>query len=268
MNDAAGNFRGLDRFEARERIVAALQDSGYLEKVEPHKHAVGHCSRCNSVIEPYLSWQWFVKMAPLAAPAIEAVKKGKLKLFPGRWKKVYLNWMENIRDWCISRQLWWGHGSGVVSGATETVVSIDPPAGTAGSRRGCARHVVLVVAWPFATLGWPSRRRFWRATPEQPTWSRAATSLLLDCAHDHGRLSLHGQAPFAHVYFTSIVRDAQGRKISSRSATARPLAMMEVRRGRTFAWCRRPRARTCCSTRSGSRPASSSRTSCGTPPSS
>ena len=101
MNENAGDFRGLDRFEARKRIVAALQDAGYLEKVEPHTHNVGHCSRCNTIIEPYLSWQWFVKMAPLAAPAIEAAKKGRVKIFPARWKKVYLNWLENIRDWCI-----------------------------------------------------------------------------------------------------------------------------------------------------------------------
>ena len=93
MNDAAGDFRGLDRFEARQRIVAALQDSGYLDRIEPHRHSVGHCSRCNTVIEPYLSWQWFVKMAPLAAPAIEAAKRGRVKMFPTRWKKVRNNFV-------------------------------------------------------------------------------------------------------------------------------------------------------------------------------
>src|SRR5258708_38274307 len=104
MNDNAGDFRGLDRFEARQRIVEALRDAGSLEKVEAHTHSVGHCSRCDTVIEPYLSWQWFVKMAPLAAPGIEAARKGKVKFFPSRWKKGYLHWMGNIHHWCISRQ--------------------------------------------------------------------------------------------------------------------------------------------------------------------
>jgi valyl-tRNA synthetase len=109
MNENAGNYNGMDRFQAREFILEALKEKGLLEKVEPHTFSAGHCYRCHTIIEPYLSKQWFVKMKPLAKPAIEVVKKGKIKFYPPRWTKVYLNWMENIQDWCISRQIWWGH---------------------------------------------------------------------------------------------------------------------------------------------------------------
>jgi len=109
MNEFAGDYRDMDRFEAREVILEDLKEKDLLEKVEPHPLSAGHCYRCHTIIEPYLSRQWFVKMKPLAKPAIEAVKKGKIKFHPERWTKVYLNWMENIQDWCISRQIWWGH---------------------------------------------------------------------------------------------------------------------------------------------------------------
>ncbi|MGE4357550.1 MAG: valine--tRNA ligase [Candidatus Omnitrophota bacterium] len=109
MNENAGKFKGLDRFECRKKVVEELERLGLLEKVEPYKHSVGHCYRCHTIIEPYLSLQWFVRMKPLAKPAIKVVKKGRIKFFPARWTKIYLNWMENIQDWCISRQIWWGH---------------------------------------------------------------------------------------------------------------------------------------------------------------
>ncbi|MBU4346726.1 MAG: valine--tRNA ligase [Candidatus Omnitrophica bacterium] len=109
LNENAGDYRGMDRFEAREVILEDLKEKGLLEKVQPHQLSAGHCYRCHTLIEPYLSRQWFVRMKSLAKPAIEAVKKGKIKFYPKRWTKVYLNWMENIQDWCISRQIWWGH---------------------------------------------------------------------------------------------------------------------------------------------------------------
>ncbi len=109
MNKNAGEYEGMDRFECREALLEDLKEKKLLLKVEPHPYSVGHCYRCHTIVEPYLSKQWFVKMKPLAKPALEAVKKGKIKFYPKRWTKVYLNWMENIKDWCISRQIWWGH---------------------------------------------------------------------------------------------------------------------------------------------------------------
>ncbi len=109
LNEAAGKFTGMDRFKARAAVIEELKNSELLEKIEPHTHAVGQCYRCNTVVEPYLSKQWFVRMKPLAEPALKAVVDGTIKFHPDRWTKVYVNWMENIRDWCISRQIWWGH---------------------------------------------------------------------------------------------------------------------------------------------------------------
>jgi valyl-tRNA synthetase len=230
MNDAAGDFRGLDRFEARTRIVAALQDAGYLEKVEPHRHNVGHCSRCHTVIEPYLSWQWFVKMAPLAAPAIEAAKKGKVKMFPARWKKVYLHWLENIRDWCISRQLWWGHRIPVWYRGDEMVVSLDPPPGEGWRQDEDVLDTWFSSwLWPFATLGWPERTAdLARYYPNSLMVTGSDIIFFWVARMIMAGYHFLGEAPFAHVYFTSIVRDAQGRKMSkSLGNSPDPLAMMD-----------------------------------------
>ena len=109
MTEEAGPYKGLDRFECRKRILEDFERDGTLVKVEPYRHSVGHCYRCHTVIEPFLSVQWFVRTKPLAAPAIEAVRKGRTRIIPSMWEKVYFDWMENIRDWCISRQIWWGH---------------------------------------------------------------------------------------------------------------------------------------------------------------
>jgi valyl-tRNA synthetase len=109
VNENGGPYQGLDRFEARKRVLADLEQQGLLVKTEPYRHSVGVCQRCKTLLEPKISTQWFCKMKPLAEPAIEAVRKGRIKITPGNWEKVYLDWMERIHDWCISRQLWWGH---------------------------------------------------------------------------------------------------------------------------------------------------------------
>ncbi|MBI4982481.1 MAG: valine--tRNA ligase [Candidatus Omnitrophica bacterium] len=171
MNELAGDYKDMDRFEAREVILEDLKEKGLLEKVEPHVLSAGHCYRCHTIIEPYLSKQWFVKMAPLAKPAIEVVKKGKIKFYPKRWTKVYLNWMENIQDWCISRQIWWGHRIPVYyckycqqAGNSEkgTIVSRIKPdkCPDCGSADIYQDEDVLDTwfsswLWPFATFYWP-----------------------------------------------------------------------------------------------------------------
>ena len=230
MNENAGDFRGLDRFEARKRIVAALQDAGYLEKVEPHTLSIGHCSRCDTVIEPYLSWQWFVKMAPLAAPAIEAAKKGKIKFFPSRWKKVYLHWLENIHDWCISRQLWWGHRIPVWYRGDEMVVSIEAPEGEGWRQDDDVLDTWFSSwLWPFATLGWPdSTRDLSRFYPNSLMVTGSDIIFFWVARMIMAGYEFTGEAPFPHVYFTSIVRDAQGRKMSkSLGNSPDPLAMID-----------------------------------------
>ncbi|MCX7935805.1 MAG: class I tRNA ligase family protein, partial [Planctomycetota bacterium] len=166
MAEAAGKYAGLDRFRCRERLLEELAEKKLLEKEEEHTHAVGQCYRCQSVIEPYLSEQWFVKMRPLADEAMAASRAGKVQFHPPRWERVYLSWLENVRDWCISRQIWWGHRLPVwyCRGCGHINVEVNPPAACAkcGSAKLEQDPDVLdtwfsSALWPFSTLGWPER---------------------------------------------------------------------------------------------------------------
>jgi valyl-tRNA synthetase len=166
MNEAAGSeFIGLNRFDCRDKIVKMLKEQDLLEKIDDHDHSVGQCYRCDTVIEPYLSDQWFVKMQPLAKPAIEAVKDGRVKLQPERWTKVYYHWMENVRDWCISRQIWWGHRipAYYCEECNEMIVTKEMPDNClkCGNDKFRQDEDVLDTwfsswLWPFSTMGWPN----------------------------------------------------------------------------------------------------------------
>ena len=223
MTEDCGKYAGLDRYEARKLIVEDLDKAGYLVKVEPMKHNVGTCYRCGTTVEPRLSKQWFVKMEPLAKPAIKAVSDGDVKLIPQRFEKTYYNWMENIKDWCISRQLWWGHRipAWYCDDCGEIVVSRDDP--TVCPKCGGELHRdedtldtwFSSALWPFSTLGWPEKTIDFKYFYPTNTLVTGYDIIFFWVARMiFSALEYTEQVPFNTVLFHGIVRDEQGRKMS------------------------------------------------------
>ncbi len=238
MSEEAGPYAGLDRYEARERLLADLEKNGLLIKIEDHLHAPGRCQRCHTMIEPLISEQWFIKIKPLAERALDAVRKGRIEIIPERFTKVYYNWLENIRDWCISRQLWWGHRIPVwyCNDCQEVIASIDEPRECTSCKGTNLRQDPDILdtwfssaLWPFSTLGWPDDtedlRYFYPTTVMETAydilffWVARMIMMGLECA---------GDIPFHIVYLHGLVRDEYGEKMSrSKGNVIDPLEVMD-----------------------------------------
>jgi len=238
VNENGGQFAGMDRFDAREAVKEALQTEGALVGVEPHDHSVGHCQRCDTVVEPYLSDQWFVRVGPLVGPAIEAVKNGEIRFAPKRWEKTYFHWMENLRDWTISRQIWWGHRipAWYCDSCEQVTVAVDPPIACSCGSTELRQDPDVLDTWfssglfPFSTLGWPE---------ESDDYATFYPNSALVTGYDiisfwvarmiQFGLHLTGQKPFTDVVIHGMVRAPDGRKMSkSVGNTVDPLAVVET----------------------------------------
>lgn len=217
-----GKYAGMDRYECRKALVSDLKDQGYLVKIDEHSHAVGHCQRCATVVEPLVSKQWFVKIGPLAKPAIEAVTSGKIQFVPERFTKIYTNWMDNIRDWCISRQLWWGHRipawyceCGEVTVSREDITVCPKCGGKVEQDPDVLDTWFSSALWPFSTMGWPQDtaelKQFYPTsvlvTGYDIIFFWVARMIMMG-------LKFKKEIPFRHVFIHGLVRDSQGRKMS------------------------------------------------------
>jgi valyl-tRNA synthetase len=238
INENGGPYQGLSRFDARAKVVEDLEKQGLLVTIEKHLHAVGHCYRCHTVIEPYLSKQWFVKIKPLAEAGIKAVEDGRIRFVPKNWEKTYFEWMYNIRDWCISRQLWWGHRipAFYCDDCGHITVQVDDPKECEKCKSKNIRQDEDVLdtwfssgLWPFSTLGWPDKT---------PALKKYYPTSVLVTAFDIiffwvARMIMMGlkfmdDVPFRDVYIHALIRDEQGAKMSkSKGNVIDPLIMME-----------------------------------------
>ncbi len=238
MNENAGPYKGIDRYQARKKIVAELESRGLLERVEPYTHSVGHCYRCDTVIEPYVSTQWFVKTKPLAEPAIKAVEEGKTRIIPERWTKVYFEWMRNIKDWCISRQIWWGHRipAWYCDNCGRTIVSREDITQCPECKSSNIRQDEDVLdtwfssaLWPFGTMGWPEKTKLLEKFYPTSCLVTGFDILFFWVA----RMMMMGlkfmkDVPFYHVYIHALIRDEKGQKMSkTRGNVIDPVEMME-----------------------------------------